>query len=169
MYVNMINTRIQPEEKEEKEKRGKLKSTKQSTQQAIYIKKFKWPRNLQDPKPVIKDKQVKTEITFLIYQIGKNVIAWWFTGSSGGVGKDITLVKKVNLHILSRVSLDSVYQSLKCFYPLTQQSIRNLPYKYISKMFIQKYLQKGPLIFFTCNISKGSIQLLLLNIWQLLK
>lgn len=76
MYVNMINTRIEPEEKEEKEKRGKLKSTKQSTQQAIYIKKFKWPRNLQDPKPVIKDKQVKTEITFLIYQIGKNVIAW---------------------------------------------------------------------------------------------
>lgn len=41
-----------------------------------YRKKFKWPRNLQDPKPVIKDKQVKTETTFLTYQMGKNVTAW---------------------------------------------------------------------------------------------
>lgn len=51
-------------------------STKQSTEQAIYRKKFKWPRNLPGPKPVIKDKEAKTEITFLTYQIGENVAGW---------------------------------------------------------------------------------------------
>lgn len=74
----MINTRTRPRRKGKERKEGEAeeKSTKQSTQQAMYRKKFKWPRNLKNPKPVIRDKQVKTEITFLTYQIVKNVIAW---------------------------------------------------------------------------------------------
>lgn len=52
------------EEREEEEE-----STKQNTRTSL--QKFKWPKNLQDPKPIIKNKPLKTEITFVTYQIGK--------------------------------------------------------------------------------------------------
>lgn len=76
----MIQTRTLGEEKEEKDRwgggSGRRKCKAKHWEPTIYRKKFKWPRNLQDPKPVITDKQVKTERTFLTYQMGKNVPAW---------------------------------------------------------------------------------------------
>ena len=109
--------------KNKKEEEGKEKEVQSKTQEeAICRKKFKWPKKLQDPNPVIKDKQVKTEITFLLIRWAKilqlgDVRYWW------GGEKDTTVLFiylfLINLHNLSRVQLGNVYQSLKCFYPQT--------------------------------------------------
>lgn len=75
----MIQTRTVGEEKEEKERwggSGRRECRAKHWEPTICRKTFKWPRNLQDPKPVIKEKQVKTETTFLTYQMGNNVPAW---------------------------------------------------------------------------------------------
>ena len=62
-----------------RKKRGKRKKIVQNEaqEQTIYRKKFKCSTNLWDDiKPVIKDKQVNTQITFLTYQTGKTVQVW---------------------------------------------------------------------------------------------